>query len=519
MASAVAAAARGDTSEIRRLLEEGADPRPPLCAAASKGHVECVRCLVKEKGATVSNGTDISPLHSIAIRFARACPRTQKNMIECCRIIARHGEEMDVCDEHGWTPLHHAVVHNAYRLAQVLIDLGANTRARTVYGTEPIHLCVARKKASCEMLSLLIDMGASPNVDTQPPLLEAVRNGHTDLVEILLKAGATPTVANSIGCTSLHYAASYGDEATSRLLVAHGADVNADNLFGVTPAHVAACKGVVNVLRLLVEAGASVTARDGHGNTPAHEAARYGRIECSKYLYEVEPALQRIRNVITSKPHHCAISTDNVEWLREFQNQKDVARSDLAHFCAIFGAHRCLRHLVEGGSVPGERLSDLMRAAEQHERRSIVEFLVDRGEVPRTSFGESEGVAKLEALRLGASREFVEAAEANARALSSKAESEQAFARAMETVGHNSSEMHYWNAERVECAKHRPGSVSTPQWPLNSGHFAVLCALQKATRAREAYELSVCRANAATKHAQEVLSVFEEWSRGSARVE
>jgi len=92
------------------------------------------------------------------------------------------------------------------------------------------------------------------------PLYCAAHHGNIDVVELLLKLGASPSVTNNVGKTPLHAAAAQGRSVIVDLLVAAGAEPNEKgNSRGATP--------VVSLVALA----------DKHGVTPLHEAAYKGQ--------------------------------------------------------------------------------------------------------------------------------------------------------------------------------------------------------------------------------------------------
>jgi len=92
------------------------------------------------------------------------------------------------------------------------------------------------------------DVNALPpnNSHKGPPIMDASENGFSEIVDLLLKAGADPNVENSYGKTSLHLAANKAHKKVVELLIAHGADVNAKvksgNVSGLTPLDAARSK-------------------------------------------------------------------------------------------------------------------------------------------------------------------------------------------------------------------------------------------------------------------------------------
>lgn len=108
------------------------------------------------------------------------------------------------------------------------------------------------------------------------PLLYACVEGHAEVAELLLRAGASACDPNAEGATPLHLATRTPNHACIAILLSHGADPSAlsDNLRGAWQA--AAARGHVESLRLLHEAGAPVCLGDKGALTIAHEAAGAG---------------------------------------------------------------------------------------------------------------------------------------------------------------------------------------------------------------------------------------------------
>ena len=98
-------------------------------------------------------------------------------------------------------------------------------------------------------------------------LLDAARNGETELLRSYLNAGAPATLTNYAGDSLVMLAAYHGHAETVQLILHHGGDANAANDRGQTPLAGAVFKGYPDVVRALVDAGAdpdacSPSARD-----------------------------------------------------------------------------------------------------------------------------------------------------------------------------------------------------------------------------------------------------------------
>ena len=119
--------------------------------------------------------------------------------------------------------------------------------------------------------------------DGSTPLLQAVRSGDRELVEILTKAGADTNHAGANGETSLHLAARRGVAEIAFLLVDAGGDVNRGNAQGVQPIVLALEEGHEDVARVYAGTGdgplfspRELRSRDAIGRTPLLNAAMLG---------------------------------------------------------------------------------------------------------------------------------------------------------------------------------------------------------------------------------------------------
>ena len=108
------------------------------------------------------------------------------------------------------------------------------------------------------------------------PLMVAAAIGLLEVVELLVRNGAS---VHTIGCSdlnALHEAAANDHASVVRYLLAQGADVNAETIDGCTPLMCAAAWGNLETAKLLLKNGADRTKRDRRGGTAADIAGEKG---------------------------------------------------------------------------------------------------------------------------------------------------------------------------------------------------------------------------------------------------
>ena len=101
----------------------------------------------------------------------------------------------------------------------------------------------------------------------------AAKNGDTEALKHYLSNGEGPNRLDpNFGVTPLSWAALEGRSEIVELLIEAGADVNEVNRDGATPLHTAAFMGRFKVAQLLLDNGADVGAKTHYGDTPLDSA-------------------------------------------------------------------------------------------------------------------------------------------------------------------------------------------------------------------------------------------------------
>ena len=339
-----------DRAAVRALVQRRADVNAPqadgmtaLHWAAYQDDLESVELLV-HGGANVkaANRYGITPL-TLAITNADSAmvemllqagadpntmlPGGETALMTAARVgtlasvksLVARGASVDSKDEkHGQTALMWAAAEGHAPVVQMLIEVGADFKARLTSGMTPLLFAVREGRG--DVVRVLLKAGADVN-ETVPveggrrravggralppgatPLLTAVMNGHFELAAQLLDAGANPN-ASLPGYTALHAIVpvrkpGVGDNDPApegsgtmsslelvRKLVAAGADINARmtrranlantrlNEVGATPFMMAALTADAELMRELAKLGADPFVTNVDGSTPLMAAA------------------------------------------------------------------------------------------------------------------------------------------------------------------------------------------------------------------------------------------------------
>ncbi len=190
----VSAAGRGDAKAVRRLLERGADVeardgtgRTPLIAAAYGNHLEVARLLI-EAGADV-NVQDTTRQGAYLIA-------TSDGYIELLRLTLRAGADVRSTDSYNGTGLIRAAARGHVEVIRELLktEIAVDHVNRLGWTAllEAIILGDGGPRHT-EVVRLLVEAGADVNLadrDGVTPLAHARRRGHAEIAAILEAAGA-----------------------------------------------------------------------------------------------------------------------------------------------------------------------------------------------------------------------------------------------------------------------------------------------------------------------------------------
>ncbi|CAM3990649.1 M48 family metallopeptidase [Paenibacillus alkaliterrae] len=142
----------------------------------------------------------------------------------------------------------------------------------------------ALKKLDIE--SLMNEVEINSNLDSTPPLIDAVIDGDRQKLNNLLNAGEPLDTQDYNGWTALHWAVKASDIEASKALIGKGADPNIEDYYGVVPLMMAAGDGHIEIVQSLLETGADIDHQDYNGWTPLIYAVSSGQNEIAQALLD-----------------------------------------------------------------------------------------------------------------------------------------------------------------------------------------------------------------------------------------
>ena len=202
----------------------------------------------------------------------------------------------------------------------------------------------ATKNGHLDMVKLLVQMGAQMEEKDDKkwtPLQFAARKGKIDVVKYLIEKGASVEAKENLGQTPLHKIGNnieiakclltngaqvdakdkFGntplylakDSRMAKFLIQNGANVNTKNNGGATPLHYISGKGFLEVVKFLLENGANELEKNQNDAIALHYASYNGHLEIVKLLVQKgSPEQFDIRNNKENTPFHVATQKGNI---------------------------------------------------------------------------------------------------------------------------------------------------------------------------------------------------------------
>uniref|UniRef100_A0A8C4SMH2 Caskin-2-like n=1 Tax=Erpetoichthys calabaricus TaxID=27687 RepID=A0A8C4SMH2_ERPCA len=202
--------------------------------AALTGTTDLISLLLEAQATVdIKDNNGIRPLHYAA----------WQGMADKVFMLLRAGASVNMASQDGQIPLHLAAQYGHYEVSEMLLQHQSNPCILNKVQKTPLDLAcefgrlkVAQLLLNSNMCAALLEGGENKDgleIACNTPLHLAARNGHKEIIQILLKAGISINRTTRAG-TALHEAALYGKKEVVRLLLDSGIDVNLRNTYGQT---------------------------------------------------------------------------------------------------------------------------------------------------------------------------------------------------------------------------------------------------------------------------------------------
>eukprot|EP01038_Epipyxis_sp_PR26KG_P015518 gene15518-20946_t len=191
--------------------------------------------------------------------------------------------------------LHIAAENGHVDMVRLLLEHGAVVDS-LVATSKSTSLILAGRGNKSEILKVLLEAGANIHAENafgNTAFHEACREGYEKSIEILLAAGSNINGENHKGSTPLHFFC-YGSSKTNTLegmqkLIEFGADIHSRDHQGLTPCLVCCASGRMDLLQFLLEKGADPTAKDNTDRNGHDIALFYRQEQMAKFFEEESP--------------------------------------------------------------------------------------------------------------------------------------------------------------------------------------------------------------------------------------
>ena len=356
------------------------DPRLP--DAAMKRDLDTVHALLEQGADPNSLGQFETPALHWLVRI---------DALDTVRELLDAGADPNSLTLTGVSPLSLALTNGSPAMVSLLLDAGANAN-----GLEPSGESMLMTAAAIgipDSVEALLDHGAEVDMRdeafTQTALMIAAREGHLEVVTMLLKQGADPKASTALGkvpdfvapnsvpgfgfgigilrggvpadrgrrepapggMTPLHYAARHNHVEVAELLLDAGAELNAKEANGIWPLLMAISNDNMPMAHYLLEQDALINDQDWYGRSPLWEAVNVRNlyIHNATFAHDIdrEPVLAMIKELLAKGAdvnartketppvrQHLLEITGTLEWV-DFTGQTPFLTAALAGDVAV----------------------------------------------------------------------------------------------------------------------------------------------------------------------------------------
>jgi ankyrin repeat protein len=271
----------------------------------------------------------------------------------------------------------------------VMIDMGGYD-----FGARYLLLNAIRKN-NLKLVEWLLTHGASPNAAPKPTSKfpkrslheEALRQGFTEIADLLVRYGATPSAPVVLEGVEIFAAASFRlDRAEAQALL----EQHPDYLLSPVAMFAAARRDRADVVEFLLDLGMSIEVEDAQKQRPLHEAASHDSLAVAQFLIERGAEIEPVETGWNNTPLDHAMY-GNLARMIEFLSRFTRDAFRLTWIGNIERLREVLNEEPELAKINNDGNTPLMWLPEDETRAiEIVELLIANGADP--SIKNKEGM-------------------------------------------------------------------------------------------------------------------------------
>ncbi|XP_053348677.1 transient receptor potential cation channel, subfamily N, member 1 [Clarias gariepinus] len=343
--------------------EEG---KSALHLAAQQGHEEIADILLSYKAfVNAKTKLGLTALHLSA-------QTGSSHLVEL--LIMTHEASTDTLTLRQQTSLHLAAISGKLDACNSLLNFGADITAKDIDGQTPLHLAAENDHSDVVKLFLKHrpELATLPNKEGVTCINIAAAKGSVTVIQELLKfsQGNASTLHNKVnGSCPLHLAAAGGHTEVVKVLLEAGASAKEEDSDGMTAAHLAAQNGHTDILEVLKAKVCLNITSSKTGLTALHVAAGFGQVDF-------------VRAILTDVPATICTKPSGSDATRNYQLHDESGYTPL-HIAAKSGDENVVRLLLNSPGVTADAETNLERftplhLAAQHGHTAVVGLLLSR---------------------------------------------------------------------------------------------------------------------------------------------
>uniref|UniRef100_A0A663EUJ5 Ankyrin repeat and death domain containing 1B n=1 Tax=Aquila chrysaetos chrysaetos TaxID=223781 RepID=A0A663EUJ5_AQUCH len=304
--------------------------------AAKMNNLETMEKLFKKN----VNINAVDTLKRTAFHFAVA--RSHMSVVD---FLLHHKARVDMADQHGLTVIHLAAWTGNLDIMRKLVKAGADQKAKNEEGMNVLHF--AAQSNSVKIVDYFIqdlhlnDLNKADGKGKKPFLL-ASEKGHVDMINNLITLKMFTSEKDKEGNTALHLAAKNGHTEVVEILLKQWEEINDLNQLIIfppqqknSPLHLAVINSHLPVVKSLLDANHDINSLNHRQETPLHLAADLGNVELVEVLLKAGCDLKTMDKhgktalAVASRSNHALIVDMIIKAERYYATkQEHIAHSD-----------------------------------------------------------------------------------------------------------------------------------------------------------------------------------------------